>query len=62
MIGNALESLTTVDAVIKSHAAQLEKLIVEPLKHVNAVARTVVIVVDALDECGDFDSLDGGSR
>ncbi|KAG9221540.1 hypothetical protein CCMSSC00406_0009363 [Pleurotus cornucopiae] len=59
MIGNALESLTMVDAVIKSPAAQLEKLIVEPLKPVNAVSHTVVIVVDTLDECGGFDSLDG---
>ncbi|KAF4569440.1 hypothetical protein EYR36_009231 [Pleurotus pulmonarius] len=58
-IGRALKSLKTLDAVTKSPFTQLEKLIIEPLESFNATARTIVIVVDALDECEDFEALDG---
>lgn len=58
-IGHALKSLKTLDAVTKSPVNQLEKLIIEPLEYFNGTSRPVVIVVDALDECEDFETLEG---
>ncbi|KAF7426076.1 hypothetical protein PC9H_008442 [Pleurotus ostreatus] len=58
-IGRAQQSLKALDAVEKSPAAQLEKLIIEPLESFNTISHTILIVVDALDECEDFESSEG---
>lgn len=58
-IGRALGALQAYNAIKTSPADQLTKLILEPLKSFNDTSPTVVIVIDALDECEDFESLKG---
>lgn len=53
-IGGALQSLEVSDAVKKAPATQLESLIIQPLIPLATTSQTILIVVDAFDECEEF--------
>ncbi|KAF4566072.1 hypothetical protein EYR36_011487 [Pleurotus pulmonarius] len=60
-IGSALHFLKVSDAADKGPAVQLWEFIIKPLQTLTSLPRPFVIVIDAFDECEEYESWDPGN-
>ncbi|KAL4257805.1 NACHT domain-containing protein [Pleurotus pulmonarius] len=60
-IGSALHFLKVSDAADKGPAVQLWEFIIKPLQNLTSLPRPFVIVIDAFDECEEYESWDPGN-